>query len=257
VTEATTAAPEQVEGQPPANLGEFEKMAWVRLNDTIKLHNAEVQKLKAVAGDPQGLIEALRVTDSDDPNIKAAQDLVTQYDKALNDAIVALDELLKPQAEKMQAEVKEQVESITSKVDEYTKTIKAGQNYLKGLAGDDALKGLTPVEKLKTGGTTGGSGQTRVRGFDFFVDGKLATVRDAQGKERSNLAAAAKLIGVDTNALKGAFYQAQETQDSTKFKDEVKFGVKHDDKVYEVYCRRQVDEEAAPSGPEQPETPAA
>lgn len=252
-----TVAETPVVAGPPANLGEFEKMAWVRLNETIALHNAEVNKLKAVAGDPQGLIQALRVADTDDPNVKAAQDLVSSLDKQLNDAIVSLDELLKPQAEAMQAEVATQVEAITGKVDEYTKTIKAGQNYLKGLAGDDALKGLTPVEKLKSG-NAGGSGQKRIRGFDFYVDGKLQTARDAQGNERSNLAAAAKAIGVDTTALRGAFYQAMETEDPEKFKESVKFIVKHDDKSYEVFCKKQVDEEAAPNGPAAtPAEPAA
>lgn len=257
MTETTTTTPE-VTG-PPANLGEFEKMAWLRLEDTILKHNAEVSKLKAVSGDPLGLIQALRVADTDDPNVKKLQAAVSDLDKKLNDAIVALDEALKPQAEAMQNEAKEQVESITSKVDEYAKTIRAGQNYLKGLVGDDALKGLTAVEKLKSGSSgSGGSGQKRIRGFDFFVDGKLQTVRDAQGKERSNLAAAAKAIGVETEALRGAFYQAMETQDADKFKDSVKFAVKHDDKTYEVFCRKQVDEEAAPSGPTTPaEQPAA
>lgn len=255
MTETATETPEQT--GPPANLGEFEKMAWVRLEETILKHNAEVQKLKAVSGDPQGLIAALRVADTDDPTVKQAQDLVSSYDKALNDAIVALDELLKPQAEAMQAQAKEQVESITGNVDEFAKVIRAGQNYLKGLAGDDALKGLTSVEKLKTGGTSGGSGQKRIRGYDFYVDGKLQTVRDAQGKERSNLAAAAKAVGVETEALRGAFYQAMETQDADKFKDEVKFIVKHDDKTFEVYCRKQADETAEPTGPTTPETPAA
>lgn len=253
----TTTAPEQVKGQPPANLGEFEKMAWLRLEDTILKHNAEVGKLKAVSGDPLALIQALRVADTDDPAVKAAQDLVTQYDKALNDAIVALDELLKPQAEKMQTEAKEQVEGITAKVDEHAKTIRAGQNYLKGLAGDEALKGLTTVEKLKSGGTSGGTGGKRVRGFDFYVDGKLQTVRDAQGVERSNLAAAAKTIGVETEALRNAFYQAMETQDSDKFKESVKFIVKHDDKTYEVFAKKQADEVAEDAAPATTEAPAA
>lgn len=262
MTETATQTPETVTG-PPANLGEFEKMAWQRLAETIEAHNNEVGKLKAVSGDPQQLLEALRVADSDDPNVQAAQEAVSAADKALNDAIVALDELLKPVATSMQEQAKEQVETITAKVDELYKTVKAGQNYLKGLAhgSDDVLKGLPEVIRLKTGGGSGGgSGQRRIRGFDYFVDGKLATSRDAKGNARSNLAAAAKEIGVTTEALRGAFYQAMGTEDAEKFKDEVKFGVKHEDKVYEVYCRKQLDEAAAEGTSDTPDeaaTPAA
>lgn len=251
MTATATETPETTEQTvtgPPEFLGEFEKMAWERLASTIEAHNAETGKLKAVSGDPQELLEALRVANSDDPNVQAAQAAVTEADRALNDAVNALDALLKPQAEAMQSEAAAQVEAITSKVDELYKTIKAGQNYLKGLVSNDKdpLAGLPEVKRVKAGNSgSGGSGQKRLRGFDFYVNGKIQTIRDAQGVERSNLAAAAKAVGCETNALRGAFYQAMGTEDAEKFKDEVKFAVKHGDNTYEIYARKHVDEAKA------------
>jgi len=248
MTEAATTTPE-VTG-PPANLGEFEKMAWLRLAETIVKHNAEVSKLKAVSGDSSALMETLRNSDSDDPAIKSLQEADEAAYRAWEEARAKLDAALAPQVEAMRADVASQVEAITAAADEHYKTIKAGQNYLKGLANEDALKGLPEIVRVKSGssGSGGGSGQRRIRGFDFYVNGNLATVRNAQGKESSNLAAAAKAIGVDTEALRGAFYQAMETQDAEKFKDTVKFGVKHNDTVYEVFCRKQVADTDEPQG---------
>jgi hypothetical protein len=250
----------EVPAGPPANLGEFEKMAWGRLKETIEAHNAEVGKLKAVAGDDSALTETLRNTPSNDPAIKKLQDQDEQAYRAWEQVRKALDEALAPQVEAMRSDVASQVEGITAKVDEYYKTIKAGQNYLKGLAqGDtDPLTGLPEIVRVKSGsGSSGGSGQRRIRGFDFYVNGKLATSRNAQGKESSNLAAAAKAVGVETEALRGAFWAAQETQDAEKFKDEVKFGVKHNDTVFEIYARKQLDEAAAEGTSDTPTTPAA
>lgn len=259
MTETVAETPEVPAG-PPANLGEFEKMAWGRLKETIEAHNAEVGKLKAVSGDDSALTETLRNTDSDDPAIRKLQQADEQAYRAWEQARAALDKALAPQVEAMRSDVASQVEGITAKVDELYKTIKAGQNYLKGLAqGDtDPLEGLPEVVRVKGGSSTagGGSGQRRIRGFDFYVNGKLAVSRNAQGKESSNLAAAAKAVGVETEALRGAFWAAQETQDADKFKDEVKFGVKHNDAVFEIYARKHLDEAAA-EGTSDDATPAA
>ena len=251
-TATTPETPAADPSGPPAYLGEFERMLWQRLADTISQHNAEVGKLKAVSGDSSALMETLRNTTSDDPAIKKLQDADEAAYKAWEAARKQLDDALAPQVEAMRADVASQVESITAKVDEHYKAIKAGQNYLKSQVtsapeGSDPLAGLPEVERVKSGsgGSSGGSGQRRIRGFDFYVDGKIATVRNAQGKESSNLAAAAKVVGCETEALRGAFYQAQGTQDAEKFQDTVKFQVKFNDKTYEVFARKHVDEAAA------------
>ena len=123
------------------------------------------------------------------------------------------------------------------------KQIKAATNYLKSMYGAEATASLPNLTSRKGRETGGSNGGRRVKGYDVYVDGTIATLRDAKGVDRSNLAAAAKVIGVDTKAIQEGFFTAQGTTDSKSYKDEVEFVVTHDGKDFTVRCVRGKDED--------------
>jgi hypothetical protein len=209
-----------------APLDEFGQDAKNRLAATIEQRNSVVAQLKATQGDPQELLETLRDTSDDERIVKMRQQIDTLNDKLL-ELETKRDELLKPLVEQMRAEAAKGSEGVVEKADALDKTVKAGINYLKELYGEGALEGLPVVIPRKNRATPGkgGEGAKRIRGFDWHVDGVLKTSRDAKGVERSNTAAAAKEIGVETLALQEKFWEAAGTRDSDKYPARVEFEV--------------------------------
>lgn len=227
-------------------LDEFAQLAKQKLHASIDERNAFVATLKASQGDKAGLIETLAVNPpSDNEEAVAACDEVTRLDIALNEAIKTRNALLEPIADEMLAAGKEQVDELTTKVGELDKTIKAGLKYFEDLYGPEVLTDLPERVTLRGGSkaATGGEGGRRVRGFNVWVDGELATQRDAKGKDRSNLAAGAKKMGISPSDMRDAFWQAQGTQDSAQYQDKVSFTVTVGDNSYEVICERNTTED--------------
>jgi hypothetical protein len=209
-----------------APLDEFGQDAKNRLAATIEQRNALVATLKATQGDPQELLENLRETSDNEQVVKFRAQIETLTDK-LYELETKRDEVLKPIVEEMRAEAAKGSEGVSEKADALDKTVKAGLNYLKELYGEAALEGLPTVLARKNRATPGkgGEGGKRIRGFDWSVDGVLQTSRDAKGVERSNTAAAAKEVGVDTIALQEKFWEAAGTRDSSKYPARVEFTV--------------------------------
>ncbi|HET7713328.1 MAG TPA: hypothetical protein VFK94_02735 [Patescibacteria group bacterium] len=232
-----------------APLDEFGQDAKNRLATTIEQRNALVAQLKATQGDPQELLEALRET-SDDPQIVKMREQINTLNDKLYELETKRDEALKPLVEQMRAEAAQGSEGVSEKADALDKTIKAGMNYLKELYGEAALEGLPSVLPRKnraTPGKGGGEGGKRIRGFDWTVDGILQTSRDAKGVERSNTAAAAKAIGVETATLQEKFWEAAGTRDSAKYPARVEFTVSvgegDDAKTHTVVAARLTEDE--------------
>jgi hypothetical protein len=227
---------------PAVTLDDFGQQAYDRVETLIGTRNEKAGVIAAANGDAQALLEALR-SSSDDPQVTAINAKLEE----LNSQVLALeskrDEILTPIVEKTKADSAGLVEPLTAEVDEMDKQIKAATNYLKSMYGAEAVASLPSLTSRKGRETGAGNGGRRVKGYDVYVDGTLATLRDAKGVDRSNLAAAAKVIGVDTKAIQDGFFTAQGTQESKDYKDQVEFVVSHEDKNYTVRCVRGVDEE--------------
>jgi hypothetical protein len=228
---------------PAVVLDDFGQQAKDRLKVLIESRNTKAGTIAAANGDAQGLLESLR-SSSDDPKVvalnKKIEDLAAQVLKFETER----DEVLKPIVESIKSDAAAKVEPLTAEVDELDKQIRAASNYLKSMYGAGAVEDLPALVSRKGRETGGSNGGRRVKGFDVYVDGKIATLRDAKGVERSNLAAAAKAIGVDTATIQKGFFDAQGTTESKDYKNEVEFVVNHEDKAYTVRCVRGKDDES-------------
>lgn len=223
-------------------LDDFGQQAKDRLKTLIESRNEKAGVIAAANGDAQGLLEALR-TSSDDPKVTA----LTKKIEDLKDQALKLeserDDILKPIVEAMKSDAATKVEPFMAEVDEFDKQIRAASNYLKSMYGAEAVADLPNLVSRKGRETGGANGGRRVKGFDVYVDGVLATLRDAKGVERSNLAAAAKVIGVTTQDIQKGFFEAQGTNESKEYKDSVEFVVTHEDTNYTVKCVRGKDDD--------------
>lgn len=229
---------------PAVQFDDFGQQAYDRVVTLIGTRNEKAGTIKAAQGDAQGLLEALR-TSSDDANVVK----INAQLETLNSQVLALeakrDEILAPIVESIKADAGAKVEPLTAEVDEMDKQIRAASNYLKSMYGEAAVKTLPALLSRKGRETGGSNGGRRVKGFDVYVDGNLATLRDAKGVDRTNLAAAAKVIGVETADIQKGFFEAQGTQEAKDYKPEVTFNIEHDGKTFVVKCVRPA-EEAAP-----------
>jgi hypothetical protein len=216
---------------PAVVLDDFGTQAKTRLGDLIAKRNAKAETIAAASGDSQGLLENLR-TSSDDKTVVSLNEQIAALDEKKFALETKRDEILKPLVESIKADAAAKIEPLTAEVDEFDKQIRAASNYLKSMYGAEAVADLPNLVSRKGRETGGGNGGRRVKGFDVYVDGVIATLRDAKGVERSNLAAAAKVAGVETADIQKGFFDAQGTTESKSYKDSVEFTVagKKDDK---------------------------
>lgn len=210
---------------PAVTLDEFGNMAKARLKDSIEQHNTLASRVKAATGDPLALLDNLRETYTEGEVGKYTA-AIEEIDNKREALFVKRDALLTPIVEKMVEEAKAGVGDAEQQAADLLKTIKAGQKYLSDLYGEAAIEDLPKVVGKRAASTgSGGTGQRRVRGFDVYIDGSLATAADAQGNKKSNLAAAAKALGVDTESLRDSFFAAAGSEDSKAWPAIVEFDV--------------------------------
>lgn len=232
----------------PDGLDDFGAQAFTKTVTLIGERNEKAGVIQAASGDSEGLLEALRKTS---PLVTEVNTQIDKLNAALEAAELKRDEILKPEVEKIKADSASQVEPLTAEVDELDKSIRAATNYLKQMYGEDVAKALPHLTSRKGRAANGtGGGTKRVRGFDAYVDGVLATMRDGKGVERSNLAAAARVVNVETTVIQAGFFEAQGTTESDKYKDSVEFTVtgKDDDgkeKSFTIKCVRSTAESTA------------
>lgn len=226
-TTATANASAEVAAKPEPKIDEFGQQLKERLANTINEHNALAARVKAASGDEQSLLETLRENNDNEQAQKitaAIEDLDNKREALINKR----DEILKPIAQQMIEDSKAGLGDAEAKAADLLKTIKQGKGYLVDTYGEGADNGLPEVvgkRRAASGGTGGGSGQRRIRGFDVYIDGTLATGRNGKGEQVSNMAAAAKTLGVDTDDLRNAFWEAAGTDDSSKYPPVVEFTV--------------------------------
>lgn len=224
---------------PTVELDEFAQQAKERISATIAELNTVNNQIKASSGSPDEILEALESSHSDNGGeFDKLQATITKLDKALDAAIAQRKEMLKPVVESMTGEATQNIQPLLDKAAALNKTVTNGKNYLTGIYGDAAIADLPEVVKVRRSTAGAGAGSKRIRGFESYVNGKIATQKNAQGADVSNMSAAARMIGVDTKVVQEAFWTAQGTQDATKFKDSVEFEVKNGDTAYTVLCRK-------------------
>jgi hypothetical protein len=231
---------------PAVVLDDFGTQAKERLGTLISKRNEKAGTIAAANGDSQGLLENLRVS-SDDKTVVSLNEQIAALDEKKLALETKRDEILKPLVEEIKANAASKVEPLMAEVDELDKQIRAASNYLKSMYGAESVADLPALISRKGRETGGSNGGRRVKGFDVYVDGVIATLRDAKGVERSNLAAAAKVAGVETSDIQKGFFEAQGTTESKSYKDSVEFTVvgKKDDKehTFTVKCVRTKDDD--------------
>lgn len=252
MTETATEAPATTNEEPQvdANAGvdEFGLALKERLLGTINERNEIVARLKGAEGDEATLLDNLR-ENSTNPEVQKYTKAIEELDNKREALWNKRDELLKPEIEAAQSGTN--VEEETAKVDALDKQVRSALTYLKETYGENSVTDLPALlgRKNRSKGSGSGEGGKRIRGFDIWVDGKLATSRDANGVERSNFSAAAKAVGVDTKTLQEAFWKEQGTQDAKEYKDRVEFtitvGEGDEAKTHTVVAKR-LDEEQTP-----------
>lgn len=206
-------------------LDEFGQQALDRLNGIVATRNEKAGIIAAASGDSQQLLEALRDSSDNAQVVKISKEIEALDEK--REALFAKrDEILKPVVAETQAKASEGAEGLTAEVDELDSQIRAAKNFLKSMYGDSVIEKVTALvgRKNRSSGGSNGTGR-RIRGFDVYVDGTLATLKNAKGEDTSNLSAGAKAAGVDTATIQSAFFEAQGTKDVESFKPTVEFQV--------------------------------
>ena len=224
-------------------LDEFANLYVGKINSMIAEHNAKHATLSALTGDVAALTASLYETDPDAAKVSA--EIETLLSK-VEDLKAKRDKVLAPKVEALKADSAGKVETLNTEVDALRKSIAAATTAVRDLYGDEAVSLLTEVTgKRKSKASADGTPQRRIKGFNVDVDGTRAEIDTPNGKS-SNLAVAARVLGVDTKTMQEAFIAAQGTDKSEDYKDSVTFTVNDKDgKGHTVHCYRSAKTEAA------------
>lgn len=229
-----------------ASLDDFGRMAVDRLVAQINDRNAQVDRLNSVGGDRVSRLDALRAEVAEgkgDANVVAVQRQIDTLQEKIDNLKEDRDKALNAQIDAEIASSDVDPEALKEAVKVADSSIASGLRYAVGLYGED-VKLLLPDQKpLKGsrrsgGGTGGGSGKRRLRGFDVYVDGVKATTPDKDGNQKSSFSAAAKVIGLDSVDPLSAAYRERNGDDPEKFPAEDTFSFQNGDKAFEVRAVR-------------------
>lgn len=248
----TSLSTDAAAAAPAKPLDEFGKQALERLIDTVNQYNVIAGQVKAASGNPQDLLKSLYES-SDDPQVQKITAAIEELDSKREALWNKRDEVLKPVVEQRIAEAKNGMGDSEAVAKDLLKTVRSGQKYITDLYGDAHLEAVPKVVNTRTssGSADGRSGQ-RVRGFNVFVDGALAeqsTTKDGKTTTSSNLAVAAKQIGLETSDLREQFQAAAGTTDPKQYPAVVEFAISAGEgdarKQYTIRCEKVATEDTA------------
>lgn len=214
---------ESEKSAPVMELDEFGAQAVKRYVDSVNNYNALVSQIKAASGTPEDVLAGV-MSDTSDPTIEKYLSAIERHKAGIQKLEHELTAYAQPIADERVKAGSSNVEAEIAQADVLHKTVKSGRTYLIDSYGEEVLEG-TPDVARRTNRSAGGGGGKRIRGFDVHVDGQLATMRDQQGVERSNFAAAGKAAGVVTADLQKAFYVAAGSEKREEWPDRVEFSV--------------------------------
>jgi hypothetical protein len=216
----------------PVPLDEFGQIAFSKLEAQINEYNSLAKVVKAVDGDPTGILLEFKENYTEDETVNKVRAKIAELNDTLAQLEGKFDELLKPIVDKAVAEKKESLGDAPERLKKLGGSINLSRKYLADTYCEEVLEGLPALEgKGKSGGKAGtGEGGRRIRGFDFFMDGTRAFTRDQKGKENSSAAAVALLMKkdpynekIETEDVRKAFWNAAGTDDPAKYPNELTF----------------------------------
>lgn len=216
-----------------------------KLSETHREFASIVEALKSAQGDEAAVVESIKNSDSD-PKVVKANEVITDLDRRLSEAQAALDAYAKEQAKSRMTVDHEKVAELTLRANTLEKKIKTGRNYLVSEAeGNEAILSLlpdVPGRKARANVATGnGEGVRRLRGFNIYIDGELATQAQTKNGQKvlvSSFTAGALKMNADTKALQAAYYEVAGTKDAKAFPESVNFEFKVGDKTHQVRADR-------------------
>lgn len=193
-----------------AVLDDFGKVALQKYIDTVTEYNKAVVAAKSVSSKEE--FEAQWI--ENDPIFAEENEKIEKLQSALESVLGARVAKAAPLLEEAYAKAVAASGVDLTALDEQLKLIRTTSKYITSIYGDDALEGAPDVERRAKGaGGSGHSGGRRIRGFDIYVDGKLAATKNAKGEMKSTFSVAAKELGVETTVLQRAFFEEAGSED--------------------------------------------
>lgn len=211
-------------------LDDFGKLALQKYISTVEAYNAEAQKSKSIESKEEFTQVFLDTAEElNDFNDKIAK-LKAALEDVLAKRMIAATPLIDPAYETAVKEAGINPEALKQQL----ATVRATAKYLSSMYGDEVLAETPKPVSLKTGASSG-SGGRRIRGFDVYVDGVLAGIKNKAGEFKSTFSAAAKVLEVETTDLQRAFFNEAGMEDvkSDSFPSVVEFSF--EDKSGEVH----------------------
>lgn len=248
VSETPAPAEPEVPAEPLKPLDDLGKMILNNIKEKANEYNALAKRVKAASGDPLAVIDDLRENPPTDETRRYTE-AIEKLDEQREQLYTARDALLKPLVAERVEQAKSGLGNAEPEAKEMLKVINAGKKYFgdvydpRHLEGDGGLPALVSLRAASTGGAPGTDGRSgqRIRGFDVYVDGQHVTA-EVNGKTVSNLATAAKALGVETGDLRDRFQAAAGTKDPKAYPKEVNFtfevGEGEERKSHNIRCVR-------------------
>jgi hypothetical protein len=216
----------------PVPLDEFGHLAFAKLSAQIEEYNKLAKVVKAVEGDPSGMLDEFRASYTEDDTVNKIRTAIEELDNKREQLMTKQDEILKPLIAKTLEDKKATIGDAPEKLKVLGSSIRQARGWLSSTYCEEAIEDLPALEG-KGKSTAKGSGSTggrRIRGYDFFVDGKRAVTRNQEGKESSSAAAVALHMKkepystkLETEDVRQAFWGAAGTDDPDKYPNELSF----------------------------------
>jgi len=236
VVEEVTETPEpsvevDANGIPVVIADDFGRMGYEKAKAESERLVSLTAQIDAYQGNHSALQEKFREvygTDADSESTDSDRKIASDLEKAKL-AVLTLegkrDEVINARIAEVTKDAATKVAPMLEEADKIKKSVTSLRKVLVDMFGTDATYGLPTVKGQRKSSSGGGTGTPRIRGFDVYVNGQLATQADQNGKQKSHLSAAAKAANVDTSVMREAFWAAQGTQNKEQFKSRVEFTV--------------------------------
>lgn len=191
------------------NLDDFGKLALERYNVLVDQYNTMVGKTKKVESKDK-FIEVFMQEDERFANFNnEIERLESEVESLKSRRLVAATPLVEPAYQEALANVGVDPEAVK----DLRKSLTAAARFLIVTYGETVLDGTTKPEAVRTGGSATGTGGRRIRGFDWYVDGEKATIKNKDGIPKSTATAAAKVLDVPVPELQEAWLKEAGSED--------------------------------------------
>lgn len=197
-------------------IDDFAKLMIERVTDSITDYNSKVEASQSIDS-IETFQEHFLKTAPELANFNSEIETVESHlESLLTRRLAAAMPLIQPAYD---AAVKDSGIDLVA-LDEQLKMIRSVLKVLKDNYVEDAIKQIPEVAKKKGGSSTGtgvGTGTRRIRGFNVYIDGVIATTKHPKtGKPVSTFSAASTALDADNTELQNAFLEAAGREDWNK-----------------------------------------